>query len=82
MNYVTLEDIQIKGTNYIDSLLKDDAVHIKSNESTNYVLMSEDEYDDFIKIKFELETLYSEKEYKRGKFKKGSPEELFKDIGI
>lgn len=79
---ITEEDIKKNGINVLDNLLKEGAVHISSKNKQKYVILTEEDYKDMARKAFEVETLISEREYKKGNLIKGNSNTLFKDLGI
>lgn len=57
-------------------------MHILHNNTPKYVLLREKDYKSLAMLAFEQETLKSEAEIKKGNFKKGSPKDLLKVLGI
>lgn len=79
---ITVEELKSKDSNTLDSMLRDEVVHVKDEEKFKYVIMTEDNYKNLVSANYENETLYSFSQYNKGKIKKGTSADLFQDLGI
>ncbi|MBN1498577.1 MAG: hypothetical protein JW982_00345 [Spirochaetes bacterium] len=82
MTFLTIDELKLKDTLVLDSMLKKEVVHIKKDEEFKYVIMTEDNYKRLLSKNFGDETLYSFEQYGKNEIKKGSADDLFGELGI
>ena len=85
MNLIPAQEIKRRGISAVDQLLENGPVHIVKHNAPAYVVMTEEYYQELFAIQ---EAAYLNRiqeslaEYKSGKVKKGSADDLLKDLGI
>ena len=82
MQTITEDRIKSDGIASLDTILKDEEVHVTKDNANKYVILSEEKYKEIIRLAFVNETLESYNDIKKGDYKKGNSKDLFKDLGI
>lgn len=85
MNTVPAQEIKRRGLAAIDDLIDKGAVHIIRNNRPQYVVITQERYQELLESEEEAWTVRvheSLEEYKVGKVYRGTAEELIKELGL
>ena len=85
MNTIPAHEIQRLGIAAVDNLLVNGAVHIIQNDEPQYVVLSEARYRELVEAQeeaYEARVLASLEDVKAGRVKRGTADELLKELGL
>ena len=85
MNTIPAQEIKRRGIGAVDSLIETGDVHIIKNNQPQYVVLSEMRYRELIEAQDEAYTarvLASLEDLKAGRVKRGTAEDLIKELGL
>ena len=85
MKSIPAQEIKRRGAAALDEAIKDGPVHVIRNNRPMYVVLSEERYRELLAVEDDacsarLKT--SLEDLKRGRVKKGSAEDLIKELGL
>lgn len=80
MNTVTVTEIKRRGMGTMDALLKEGPVHVVKNNRLNYVVLSEDSYQEMLHDIADARLQASEADLINGKVRTGSVKDLMADL--
>jgi len=85
MNTIPAQEIKRLGIAAVDSLLVNGAVHIIQNDEPQYVVLSEERYRELVEAQeeaYEARVLASLEDVKAGRVKRGTADDLLKELGL
>jgi PHD/YefM family antitoxin component YafN of YafNO toxin-antitoxin module len=85
MNTVPAQEIKRRGVAAIDDLIDKGAVHIIRNNRPQYVVLTQERYQDLLESEDEawaVRVRESLEDYKAGRVFRGTAEELIKELGL
>ena len=85
MKTIPAQEIKRRGIGAVDDLLETGDVHVIRNNQPRYVVLSEIRYQELMEAQEEAYTarvLASLEDYKAGRVKRGTAEELIKELGL
>jgi PHD/YefM family antitoxin component YafN of YafNO toxin-antitoxin module len=80
MNMIAAQEIKRRGISAVDNLLDKGPVQIVKNNKTQYVVLSEKEYDLMIHDLAEARLAASEADIKAGRVKRGTAADLIAEL--
>ncbi len=80
MSTVPVQDIKRRGISAVDKALEDGPVHLVKSNRAEYVVMSEQDYQQLMDDLSEARLAASEMDLKAGRVKHGSARQLIKEI--
>ena len=85
MNTIPAQEIKRRGIAAVDSLVANGDVHIIRNNQPQYVVLSEQRYQDLLEAQdeaFAARVLASLEDLKAGRVKRGSAEDLIRELNL
>ncbi len=85
MNAVAAQDIKRKGISAVDEALKEGAVHVIKNNQPQYVVITEVRYRELLEAEdeaYNARIRTSLADVKAGRIKRGSANDLIKELGL
>jgi PHD/YefM family antitoxin component YafN of YafNO toxin-antitoxin module len=85
MKTIPAQEIKRRGLSALDKDLKEGAVHVIKNNRPQYVVLSQERYQEFIAAEEEAHyarVRESLEDIKAGRVRRGSAEELIKELGL
>ena len=85
MNTIAAQEIKRRGISAVDEKLGEGPVHIIKNNEPRYVVLSEERYRELVEMEDEghiARVRESLADYKAGRIKRGSAEDLIKELGL
>ncbi len=85
MNTIAAQEIKRRGISAVDEKLGEGPVHVIKNNEPKYVVLSEERYRELIESEdkaYMARMRESLSDYKAGRVKRGSAEELIKELGL
>ncbi len=85
MNTIPAQEIKRRGIAAVDDLLKHGDVHIIRNNRPQYVVISQERYEELLRGQqeaYEARVLAALDDYRAGRVKRGSAEDLIRELGL
>lgn len=85
MNTVPAQEIKRRGVAAIDDLIENGDVHIIRNNRPQYVVVSQERYEELMKAQqeaHEARVLAALEDYRAGRVKRGNAEDLIRELGL
>ncbi|MDH3976700.1 MAG: prevent-host-death protein [Deltaproteobacteria bacterium] len=85
MNTIAAQEIKRRGISAVDEKLGKGPVHVIKNNEPMYVVLSEERYQELVKAEdnaYVAGVRESLEDYKAGRIKKGSAQDLIKELGL
>jgi PHD/YefM family antitoxin component YafN of YafNO toxin-antitoxin module len=85
MNTIPAQEIKRLGIAAVDSLLVNRAVHVIQDDEPHYVVLSEERYRELVEAQeeaFEARLLASQEDVKASRVKRGTADDLLKELGL
>jgi PHD/YefM family antitoxin component YafN of YafNO toxin-antitoxin module len=85
MNTVPAQEIKRRGISVVDEILKEGAVYVIKNNQPQYVVLSEDRYQELLAAENEAymaRVRASLEDVKAGRVKRGTAEELIRELEL
>ena len=85
MNTIAAQEIKRRGISAVDDKLNDGPVHVIKNNEPSYVVLTEERYRELVEREDEAylsRVKESLEDYKAGRVKRGTAEELIKELGL
>lgn len=85
MNTLAAQEIKRRGISAVDDIIKDGAVHIIKNNQLQYVVLTEERYQELTEAESEAyatRVAASLRDVKAGRVKRGTADELIEELGL
>lgn len=85
MKTIAAQDIKRKGITAVDEALKDGPVHVIKNNRPQYVVISEERYQELIEAEdeaYNARIRTSLEDVKAGRVKRGTAQDLINELGL
>ena len=85
MRTIPAQEIKRRGISAVDAVLREGPVHVIKNNQPQYVVLSEERYQELLEAEDEAVALRlkaSLQDLKDGRVKQGSAEELIRELGL
>jgi PHD/YefM family antitoxin component YafN of YafNO toxin-antitoxin module len=80
MSTMPVQEIKRRGISAVDKALEDGPVHLVKSNRAEYVVMSEEDYQQLMNDLAEARLAASEKDLAKGRFRRGDAKKLMKTL--